>query len=144
MGRLNERHVESGEAIKALLTASKTVAVVGLSPDETKPSNQVARYLKERGYRIIPVNPGQDTILGEKAFKSLIDIPEKVDIVDIFIRSENVLPFISEAIKLKPRAIWLQLGIRNDEAKAAVGKTDVAFVMDKCIKQEHSRLFAAS
>lgn len=134
----------SDETVKELLSASKVIAVVGLSPDEAKPSNQVARYLKERGFRIIPVNPGHGTILGEKAYPSLADITDRVDVVDIFIHQDNVLPFVVAALQLKPRAIWLQLGIRNEDARSLVEKTNVLFVTDKCIKQEHSRLFPAS
>ena len=125
-----------------LLKTARVIAIVGLSPDEGKASNSVARYLKEKGYRIIPVNPGQAEILGEKAYKSLLDIPEKVDIVDIFMRAEKVMPVVEEALKLKPRAIWLQLGIRNDDASRLVEQTDVAYVEDKCLKQEHSRLLS--
>jgi uncharacterized protein len=128
------------ENLKSLLLESHVIAVVGLSPDEKKPSNGVARYLKGKGYRIIPVNPGQDTILGEKAYKSLADIKEKVDVVDIFIRPEKAVPFVQEALQLKPKVIWLQLGIRNEEAKDLAERVAIPFVMDKCIKQEHTRL----
>ncbi len=133
--------MEQDKAIRALLEESRVIAVVGLSADEEKPSNMVARYLQNKGYRIIPVNPGQNRILGEKSYKSLADIPEKVDIVDIFMRSEKALPFVEDAVRLKPRAIWLQLGIRNDEAKKIAEKNGILFVMDRCVKQEHFRLF---
>ena len=125
-----------------LLERAHVVAIVGLSPEEGKASNGVARYLKREGYRIIPVNPGHDEILGEKAYKSLADIPEDVDIVDIFMRAERVLPIVEEAVKLKPRAIWLQLGIRNEDSRQLVEKTDIGYVEDKCVKQEHSRLLS--
>ena len=125
-----------------LLERAHVVAIVGLSPEEGKASNSVARYLKREGYRIIPVNPGHDEILGEKAYKSLADIPEDVDIVDIFMRAERVLPIVEEAVKLKPRAIWLQLGIRNEDSRQLVEKTDIGYVEDKCVKQEHSRLLS--
>ncbi len=128
--------------IEELLKKARVIAIVGLSPDEGKASNNVARYLKERGYRIIPVNPGYDVILGEKAYKTLSDMPEKVDLVDIFMRAEKVLPVVEEAVKLKPKAIWLQLGIRNEEARKLVEGTDVAYVEDKCIKTEYSRLLS--
>lgn len=126
--------------VRELLEKSHAIAIVGLSADETKASNTVARYLQSNGYRIIPVNPGYEEILGEKAYKSLSDITEQVDIVDIFMRSEKVLPVVEEAIKLRPKAVWLQLGITNDEAKLLVEKNDIGFVMDKCVKQEHTRL----
>jgi uncharacterized protein len=126
--------------MKDLLHTARVIAIVGLSPDEEKPSNGVARYLKAKGYRIIPVNPVQDEILGERAYKSLRDIPEKVDIVDIFMRPEKVVPFVEEAITIGPKAIWLQLGIRNDEAKGLAEKAGIPFVQDHCVKQEHDRL----
>ena len=130
------------DEMEELLKAAHVVAIVGLSPEEGKASNSVARYLRSKGYRIIPVNPSHAEILGETAFKSLLDIPEKVDIVDIFMRSEKVLPIVEEALKLSPRAIWLQLGIRSEDARQLVEKTDIAYVEDKCMKQEHSRLFS--
>ena len=132
--------VDQDRSIKDLIETSRTIAIVGLSPDTDKPSNVVARYLKERGYRIIPVNPAQDEILGEKSYKSLRDIPEKVDIVDIFIRPDKVVPFVEDAVFIRPRAIWLQLGIKNDEAKGMAGRADIAFIQDRCVKQEHTRL----
>ncbi len=132
------------EAIAALLRATRVIAVVGLSADAEKASNGVARYLQDKGFRIIPVNPGQETILGEKSYKSLSDIPEKVDVVDIFMRSEKVLPVVEEAIRLRPKAIWLQLGITNDEAKAAAASAGIMFIQDKCVKQEHARLVGAT
>jgi len=134
--------MKEDEVIAALLRATKVIAVVGLSADVDKPSNGVARYLQDKGFRIIPVNPGQETILGEKSYKSLTDVPEQVDVVDIFMRSEKVLPVVEEAIKLKPKAIWLQLGITNEEAKAAAASAGIMFVQDKCVKVEHARLIA--
>jgi len=127
-------------AIKELLRTSRVIAVVGLSADEDKPSNVVARYLMDKGYKVIPVNPGQETILGQKSYKSLADIDEKVDIVDIFMKAEKVLPFVRDAITLRPSAIWLQLGIVNEEAKSVADADKIMFVMDKCVKQEHTRL----
>jgi len=127
-------------AIKELLRTSRVIAVVGLSADEGKASNVVARYLMDKGYKIIPVNPGQETILGQKSYKSLADIDEKVDIVDIFMKAEKVLPFVRDAITLRPSAIWLQLGIVNEEAKNVADAEKIMFVMDKCVKQEHTRL----
>ena len=115
--------------------------MVGLSPDKEKASNIVANYLIAHGYWIIPVNPGYDEILGQKSYKSLSDIPDKIDIVDIFMRSEKVLPVVEEAIKLKPRAIWLQLGIINEEARRLVEDKGITFFMNVCVKQEHEKLF---
>jgi predicted CoA-binding protein len=125
---------------KDLLESSKVIAMVGLSPKIDKPSNRVANYLKAHGYRVIPVNPQYEEILGEKSYKSLSDIPDKVDVVDIFMRAENVVPVVEEAIKIKPKAIWLQLGIVNDQAKAIAEKNGIDFVQDLCIKLEHARL----
>jgi uncharacterized protein len=136
--------MEKDSEIKELLRVSTTIAIVGLSADSNKPSNTVGRYLKEKGYRIIPVNPGEDEILGEKSYKSLSDIQEKIDIVDIFVRPDKVLPFVREAIHLKPKAIWLQLGITSDEAKELSEKEGIPFVMDRCVKQEHTRLIDPS
>jgi len=130
------------EQIRELLKTARVIAVVGLSPDQEKPSNSVSRYMREKGYRIIPVNPAQEEIIGEKSYKSLSEIPEKIDIIDIFMRSEKVLPVVEEALKLKPKAIWLQLGIKNDEARRLVEQTDVGYVEDKCVKQEYARLLA--
>jgi uncharacterized protein len=135
--------VENDDRIKELLLKSRVVAVVGLSPDQHKPSNEVARYLQRKGYRIIPVNPTQDMILGEKAYKSLVDIQEEIDIVDIFRKPDEVIPLVREALQIRPRAIWLQLGVRNDEAKELVEKSGIPFIMDRCVKQEHSRLLGS-
>ncbi len=136
--------MDQDTAVKGLLQSARVIAVVGLSGDESKPSNVVARYLKNKGFRIIPVNPGQERILGEKTYKSLSEIPEKVDVVDIFMKADRVVPIVEEALKLQPNAIWLQLGIRSDEAKRLADERGIMFVMDKCIKQEHSRLLPES
>jgi len=132
--------IDRDKAIRELLSTGRVIAVVGLSADPEKPSNMVARYLLGKGYRIIPVNPGQETILGERSYPSLGDIGEKVDIVDIFVRPEKVMPFVREALSLKPRAIWLQLGIVSEEARALAEAEGIMFVMDRCVKQEHTRL----
>jgi len=126
---------------RKLLEDSRVIAIVGLSPDEQKASNVVAVYLVAHGYRVIPVNPGHAQILGQKSYPSLSDVPEKIDIVDIFMKAENVLPVVEEAIKLAPKAIWLQLGIVNEEARKLVESSDIPFFMDQCIKQQHTKLF---
>ncbi|MBA4417267.1 MAG: CoA-binding protein [Syntrophus sp. (in: bacteria)] len=136
--------VGQDDIIIEILKSSRTIAIVGLSPVEGKPSNGVAIYLQKAGYRIIPVNPGHEEILGEKSYKSLSAIPEKVDIVDIFMRSEKVVPVVEEAVTIKPRCIWLQLGIKSEEGKAVAEKHNIAFIMDKCIKQEYERLMKSS
>ncbi len=126
---------------KKLLEESRVIAIVGLSPDEQKASNVVAVYLIAHGYRVIPVNPNHAEILGQKSYASLSDVPEKIDIVDIFMKAENVLPVVEEAIKLAPKAIWLQLGIVNEEARKLVESSNIPFFMDQCIKQQHAKLF---
>jgi predicted CoA-binding protein len=132
---------DGAERTKEILETSHTIAMVGLSPTEDRPSNGVARYLKKAGYRVIPVNPGYDEILGEKSYKSLSEIPDRVDVVDIFMRADKVVPVVEEAVRIKPRYIWLQLGIVNEEARAIAEKAGIGFVMDKCMKQEHAKHF---
>ena len=132
--------MDQDNAIRELLRTSRVIAVVGLSADEGKPSNAVARYLMEKGYKVIPVNPGQETILGQTSYKSLADIDEKVDIVDIFMKADKILPLVRDALALSPAAIWLQLGIVNEEARGLADAEKIMFVMDKCVKQEHTRL----
>ena len=117
--------------IDELLKETRVIAMVGLSPDESKASNRVAQYLTSKGYRVIPVNPGYDEILGEKSYKSLKDIPEKIDIVDIFMRPDRLLPVAEEAVTIRPRAIWLQLGIVNEEARKLVEGSGISFVQDR-------------
>jgi uncharacterized protein len=131
------------EIKKELLSQAHAIAVVGLSPDQEKASNIVAKYLIVNNYEVIPVNPGRQEILGRRSYPSLRDIPDRVDIVDIFMRSEKVLPVVIEAITLKPRAIWLQLGILDNEARDLAESNNILFFMDQCIKQEHARLFHA-
>lgn len=128
------------ETIRRLLQESKTIAVVGLSDKPHRDSYQVAVYMQQNGYKIIPVNPRAKNVLGEQAYQNLLDINEQVDIVNIFRRSEEVLPVVGEALQLKPRAIWLQLGIVNEQAAEFARSAGVMFVMDKCIKIEHARL----
>ena len=117
--------------IDELLKEARVIAMVGLSPDESKPSNRVAQYLTSKGYRVIPVNPGYDEILGEKSYKSLKDIPEKIDIVDVFMRADKLLPVAQEAVAIRPRAIWLQLGIVNEDARRLVEENGISFVQDR-------------
>lgn len=125
---------------KKVLRESKTIAVVGLSQDTGKASNIVANYLMAHGYRIIPVNPKYSEILEQRSYPSLLDIPERIDIVDIFMRTENLMPYVKEAVTLHPKAIWLQLGIVNDEARKLAAFHNILFFMDQCIKIEHSKL----
>ena len=130
------------QQMKSLLKEIKSIAIVGLSPKENRPSNEVARYLMAAGYHVIPVNPGQSEILGLPCFPDLISIGEPVDLVDIFRRSGDTPPIVAEALKLspKPKAVWLQLGIENSEAASMAEKAGVPMVMNLCTKIEHRRL----
>ena len=137
--------VLSAEEIKSILEKYKTIAVVGLSTNPAKDSHRVAKYLKTKGYRIIPINPSADVILGEKCYKSLLDVPETVEIVDIFRPAKDVPPIVDQAIELKrrlgnPRVIWMQLGIVNEEAAKRAKNASLTVVMDKCMMKEHKRL----
>ena len=137
------------ESIKEILTKYKTVAVVGLSRDPSKASYEVAEYLKGQGYRIIPVNPFIDEILGEKSYKSLLEMPAEVqktvEIVDIFRPAEDVAPIVKQAVQLKKlhdvlNVIWMQLGIVNAGAAEAARKAGLTVVMNRCMMQEHRRM----
>ncbi|MDP3481409.1 MAG: CoA-binding protein [Desulfoprunum sp.] len=130
-------HVEVGQ----LLRCAKTIAMVGLSPKENRPSNMVGRYLLSVGYTIFPVNPGHTEILDQPCYAQLSAIPAKIDIVDIFRRSEDVLPIVEEAVKLGAGAIWMQLGIINLEAAEFARRNGLVVIMDRCIKIDHSNLF---
>lgn len=126
--------------VEKILERSKTVAVVGLSPRPHRDSHEVARYLQDQGYRIIPVNPRAEEVLGEKCYPSLRSVPDKVDVVDIFRRSEDVPPIVDEAIDIGASAVWMQLGIVNEEAAAKAEDAGLSVVMDRCILVEHKRL----
>jgi uncharacterized protein len=125
---------------KEILTTYKTVAVVGLSPDPGKPSNGVAAYLKRVGYRIIPVNPGSSEVFGLKCYPTLADIPEDIEIVDIFRRSEFVPEVVDQAIAKGAKVIWMQEGVVNEEAAAKARAAGLKVVMDRCILKEHAKL----
>ncbi len=134
---LKDRPFHGGE----LLKQSKTIAVVGLSSSPLRPSHGVSAYMQSHGYRIIPVNPDIKGALGEKAVASLADVPEKIDIVDVFRRSEFVPEIVEEAIRLKVPAIWLQEGVIHQEAAEKARKAGIMVVMDKCILKEHRARF---
>lgn len=127
--------------IHELLIRAQTIAVLGLSPKPDRDSYRVAAYLKDHGYRIIPVRPAQAEILGEKAYPSLDDLPGTVDIVDVFRSPEQILPHAREALRLRPLAFWMQEGITNPEAADLLTAAGIDVVMDRCIKREHARLF---
>ena len=125
---------------KKILTEFRTIAVVGASPNPERPSYIVADYMARHGYHIIPVNPGSREILGHASYPNLKAIEEKVEVVDIFRSSEEVMPVVDEAIRIGARAIWMQEGVINEEAAAKAKKAGLLVVMDKCIKKEHERL----
>jgi len=122
--------------IDKILSESKTVAVVGISDKPDRPSHFVARYLQEKGYRVIPVNPLLSEVLGEKAFKSLSDIPGKVDLVDVFRKSGDVLPVAEEAVRAGARFFWMQEGVTSEAARDLLTRAGIAVVMDRCVKKE--------
>jgi hypothetical protein len=128
------------EEIEAVLKEGRTIAVVGLSPKPDRPSYVVARYLQAQGYRIIPVNPNAQEILGEKAYPTLLSIPEKVDIVDIFRNPEDVPPVVEEAISIGARVVWMQEGIAHEGAAQRAKEAGLKVVMDRCLKKEHQQL----
>ena len=125
------------KTIRSILEGNVTVAVVGLSPKPNRPSNQVARYLQQNGYRIIPVNPGQREILGEQCYPDLNAIPEPVDIVNIFRRPEHVLSIVRDAVAIKAKVIWMQEGITNAEAARFAEQYGLKVIMDRCLKVDH-------
>ncbi|MFL3024559.1 MAG: CoA-binding protein [Candidatus Neomarinimicrobiota bacterium] len=131
--------MSSIETINKIFTM-RSIAVVGMSPKPQRPSHYVALYLKENGYNIIPVNPGHSEIAGMKSYSNLLEIPSKVDIVDVFRRSEHVVPIVKEAIKINAKAIWLQDGIINEEAAQVATSKNLLFVMNDCMLRRHHQL----
>ena len=128
------------EQLKQTLTQATTIAVVGLSDNPSRPSYGVAKYLQDHGYRIVPVTPKCTYILGEKVYPDLLSIPFDIDIVDVFRRPSAVAAHVDEAIRKGAKLIWLQLGIRNDEAAQEAREAGIDVVQDRCLKIEHMRL----
>ncbi|HSH07529.1 MAG TPA: CoA-binding protein [Burkholderiales bacterium] len=129
--------------LRRILQENRVIAVVGLSADWFRPSYFAAKYMQQHGYRVIPVNPryaGQ-TLLGETCYASLKDIPDKVDLVDVFRRSEDVMPIAKDTIAIGARVLWQQIGVKNEAAAEAARKAGLDAVMDRCVKIEHARLF---
>ncbi|HXP86970.1 MAG TPA: CoA-binding protein [Bryobacteraceae bacterium] len=126
--------------IPELLRSSHTIAVVGLSSNLLRPSHGVAEYMQRAGYRVIPVNPKESEVLGEKCYARLEEVPEKIDIVDIFRRSEFVPDIVDAAIRVGARAVWMQEGVTHDEAAARARQAGLAVVMDRCILKEHLKI----
>jgi len=128
------------DQIRQILRQSKTIAIVGLSDKPSRDSYMVAKYMVGQGYQVIPVNPRAKEVLNQKAYASLLDVPEKIDIINVFRRSDQVFPIVEEALTKKPGAIWLQLGIENEEGAGLAAMQGIAMIMNKCIKVEHQRL----
>jgi len=131
--------VNDPEAIDRILSDAKTIAVVGLSSDATRASNSVSRYMQSNGYRIIPVNPNESSVLGEKAYARLEDVPEKIDLVDVFRRSDEAGQHVDEAIRIGADCVWLQEGVVNEEAAHRALVAGLLVVMDRCILKEHRK-----
>jgi predicted CoA-binding protein len=128
-------------SLRRILSENRVLAVVGLSANWSRPSHFAAKYMLEHGYRVIPVNPQYAEVLGQKCYARLGDIPEKVDLVDVFRRTEEVMPIAEEAIAIGARVFWQQLGVRNEAAAARARAAGLEAVMDRCVKIEHGRLF---
>jgi len=127
------------DQIAELLKSAKTIAVVGLTDSPFRPSYRVSQYMQSQGYRIIPINPMIGESLGEQSYASLLDVPEKIDIVNIFRRSEFVPEIVEQAIQLKVSAIWMQEGVIHDDAAEQARQAGIFVVMDKCILKEHAK-----
>ena len=130
------------ETIKSILATPQTVAVVGCSPNPERDSHRIAKLLQDRGHRVIPVNPGHRSILGENCYASLRDIPEAVDMVDIFRRSEHIPPLLEQLLEIRPPLVWMQQGIRHDEVARSLESAGIAVVMDRCLAVDHQFLGA--
>jgi len=135
-----DRDSHTDEEIKQIFSL-KNVAVIGMSKNQEKAAHYVPKYLSQNGYNIMPVNPTADEILDKKCYPSVEDIPEPIDIVDVFRPSDQVLPVVQQAIKKKPKVIWLQEGIHNDEAEELARKEGIKVVFNRCMLAEHQRLF---
>ena len=133
--------MDDSEKIRRILRSHKTLAVVGLSAQWHRPSYFAAKYMQEHGYRIIPVNPGYDEILGERCYKSLRDIPHPVDIVDCFRQSGEIPAIAEDAVAIGAKVLWMQLGVHTDQARARAEAAGLEVVENRCVKIEHGRFF---
>ena len=134
-------HDSDINTLRRILIENRTIAVVGLSANWYRPSYFAAKYMMEHGYRIIPVNPQYEEVLGQKCYASLRDIPDKVDMVDCFQKTERILALAEDAIAIGAKVLWQQIGVRNEEAALRVKAAGLDSVMDRCVKIEHGRLF---
>jgi predicted CoA-binding protein len=142
VGRHEDRPMTDDiSTLRRILRDCRTIAVVGLSPEWHRPSHFVAKYLQVHGYRVIPVNPRCTEILGERCYPDLLEIPESIDMVDVFRRTDDVLPVAHQAIEIKARCLWQQLGVVNLEADRLAREAGMDSVMNHCVKIEHARLF---
>ena len=133
--------MNSIEEIKKIFQM-KTIAVVGMSPKPERPSHYVAMYMKEQGYNIIPINPGHNEIAGMKSFPSLLDIPQTIDVVDVFRRSEYVLPIAESAVTVGAKALWLQDGVINENGSALAQKAGLFVVVSDCMLRRHRQIYS--
>ena len=133
--------IDDADGLRRLLAETRTIAVVGLSANWHRPSYFAAQYMLERGYRIIPVNPAYTEVLGQRCYPSLREVPEPVDMVDCFRRSEEIPAIVEEAIAIGARSVWMQLGVINEAAVQRAEAAGLAVVMDRCVKIEYARLF---
>ena len=133
--------MDDSDKLRRILKGSRTIAVVGLSAQWHRPSYFAAKYMQEHGYRVIPVNPTYPEILGEKSYKRLADIPEKVDVVDCFRKSSEIPALADEAIAIGAKVLWMQLGVENAQARARAEAAGLEVVENRCVKIEHGRFF---
>lgn len=133
--------VDDIEGIRRILSSYKTVAMVGLSANWHRPSNFAAKYLLDHGFKVIPVNPAYDEVLGQRCYPSLREIPEPVDVVDVFRKPEDVPPIVEDAIAIGAKVLWLQIGVIHPEAMARAEQAGLEVVADRCMKIEYARLF---
>ena len=131
----------NNEAVIRKVFTMKTIAVVGMSPKPERPSNYVSLYMSQNGYDIIPVNPGHDSIMGKSSYSSLLDIKENIDIVNVFRRSEYVLPIIHDAVSIQAKAIWLQDGVISEEGKKIAKENEILYIMDDCLLRRHRQYY---
>jgi len=137
---IRRENMNDDQMMKDILLSAKTIASVGLSSNQEKESYWIVSYLKDQGYRIIPVNPTADEILGEKAYPDLESVPEKIDVVQVFRKPEDVPPVVDSAIKVGAKAVWMQEGIVNEEAAQKARQAGLQVVMDACMRVTHRRL----
>jgi predicted CoA-binding protein len=135
------RRMDDINTLRRILSQNRVIAVVGLSADWFRPSYFAAKYMQEHGYTVIPVNPRYREILGQPCYKSLRDVPVKVDLVDCFRKTEDIMPIAEDAIAIGAKVLWQQLGVKNEAAAAKARAAGLDAVMDRCVKIEHGRLF---